>query len=447
MHRHSVYGMDGGVNGVLCARISIDVNMASSEVVFEWEKWTNLSRMVPIPNELLDWLKLDVFPVLVEHLVGTALYDTNGSSSATETVVKVLTICRNCCGHKNSVMPDFLITCNIPDKLFKFSRRISIFNKVEQCFEEENTKCASIHQDIDINIKQRIISVVMQLFANFTAASDDGCNYLVQNHKQHFSDLFAAALSTGNRRIISTGISMLFNCLCSAKTGFQLRRDALFTERLLFCQIFLAMYPQKAIGSHVILDDDPVSEWLTLLVSEMVFQSHEYILYNLLGSLQGNIFNLEQLTFLYILFSLNDESSNTVSTRDWTLLLTVCKQLQQVFPLLQKAGGQSDSSRTHVEILNDGQNFDFALVAMDYVSKILCQNPDMSEVRQILVKEYSLVKTLCSYLRFHQSEKCEQPDIINALLQLMSNLIYRCPSAQVMSIVIVYCVLSIIDLI
>lgn len=271
----------------------------------ELTDWSKQSRIVPIPPELLNALQHSLLPCLVENLFGSNLIDSATSSITTDTIVKILMICRNCCGHSDSIMPMFLVTCDIPTKLFQFCRKISILDKVEQSIINNDAHYEDkIHTNCEIDSanKERIVSMILQLLSNFTAASTEGCHYLVMNHKHQFSDIFAASLTTGNRKIISMAISMVFNCLCSSKEGFEVRRDQLLTERLLFCQMFLAMYPQNLtsssnsiISDHHVPENDPVAEWLSLLVSEVIAQGQELNMYNLLGSIQGKIFNLEQV--------------------------------------------------------------------------------------------------------------------------------------------------------
>lgn len=279
---------------------------SSNETIFEWTELSKLSRNIPIANELLHHLKGKLFPELEGQLFGPDIH----SSTTIDSIVKTLTICRNCCGHIDSIMPMFLAENGIPGKIFKFCRKISILDKVEQSFAKGNDdegEFQSPTTELDSAEKERIVSIIMQLFANFTAASIDGCDYLVFNHKQQLSDLLAAALATGNRKTISAAISIVFNCLCSAKRGFQQRCDMLLSERLLFCQLFLSLYPQnttsssQTINSHDIPENDVVAEWLSLLVSEIVSQGKDLSMHRLLGSTQGNIFTLEQVRLLHVM--------------------------------------------------------------------------------------------------------------------------------------------------
>jgi hypothetical protein len=136
-----------------------------------------------------------------------------------------------------------------------------------------------------------------------------------------------------------------------------------------------------------------------------------------------------------VIFSCGD---HFFQNNDSSVFLKVVRQVQQLVPWLQEsslAQPTNNNSLSNFDILNHGQHIDFVLVAMDYLSKLLCQYPDMHEVREILTNGFELVRSLCGYLEFQQQQKFEtdQGDVINALLQLMSNLIYRCPVAQVSS--------------
>jgi hypothetical protein len=45
------------------------------------------------------------------------------------------------------------------------------------------------------------------------------------------------------------------------------------------------------------VEEDPVGEWLSLLVADVCSQGLDYVLYGVLGSTQGEIFTLEQVCF------------------------------------------------------------------------------------------------------------------------------------------------------
>lgn len=130
---------------------------------------------------------------------------------------------------------------------------------------------------------------------------------------------------------------------------------------------------------------------------------------------------------------ISSEQQDFLATES-TLFYAIVSQLQQLLPKLKENTlAQKNGNLSNFDMLNHGQYFDYGLVAMDYLSKVLCHHPGVQEVREVLAVEYNIVKDLCGYLEFHQENKCDQADIINALLQFMSNLIYRCSIAQVIN--------------
>ncbi len=86
---------------------------------------------------------------------------------------------------------------------------------------------------------------------------------------------------------------------------------------------------------------------------------------------------------------------------------------------------------SNYDALNKSSRYDFSLVAMDFLSCTLSNCAENNDIRSVLAVEHKMVILLCRYLEYHQENKIEYNDIINALLQLMSNIIFRCVIAQV----------------
>jgi hypothetical protein len=98
-----------------------------------------------------------------------------------------------------------------------------------------------------------------------------------------------------------------------------------------------------------------------------------------------------------------------------------------------------DETQDHFDHLKKSTQRQFAITAMEYLSTKLCVFTDDVVIRNELTTTYSLVKLLCEVLQRFRSANSDRArntaiaddSIINPLLQLLSNCIYHCPTAQV----------------
>jgi hypothetical protein len=260
----------------------------------EWSELLAMSRTVPVPALLMQKLDSSLLPELLQILSPQAEQSSDDRSLSVERAAKILILCRNCCGQVDAVLPNLLILRAVFRSLLAWCRHIILFEKLDMNSAEQLSENA-----LDAAAKLRIINLIAQVFSNATAASLDACNHLAMEESCHLVDLIAASLSTGHRPCVACVVNVVYNCMCSAKVGNEERFHSLLSDRLIFCQLFLAIYQQQLQPDQSLktVEEDPVGEWLSLLVADVCSQGLDYVLYGVLGSTQGEIFTLEQVCF------------------------------------------------------------------------------------------------------------------------------------------------------
>jgi hypothetical protein len=425
----------------------------------DWEHFYTLSKMDEGRKEVLNAIE----GIMTETMMGTLIFSRQYKNLR----LAILTL-RNCSIEYRAEA--LLLKSNIAQYLLNLCQHCAVANTSRELDTNDH-----IYFDNDLDDTQRktLVLILCQFFANFSAASMVAADLLIGHSSLNSSSgnhgktcgmqhLFAAAVVVQHRVALSVCWHTLYNIIRKDRSCCDDRLQALLRQRSLLCQALLSLCDISS-GAP---EEQGLQEWLLFTSLRLIESQSLVIVWDTLGSAdnirQGT---QEQVVFLQLLcMALEDpgalrhlrlgseeQDSRDCSRHSWHLevesgVLDLPQHLEafclHFTPLLcafsRHTIANTGDGREHR--LREDLHQALACTGLQLLSAVLSACPTISSSLQ---HRLALETKLASYCLDNIDgrdvgtvrragtivSECER-ELVRNSLQLLSNLLYRCPIAQ-----------------